>query len=219
MTLLEAQTIAAEASAIESYGPTFVDVREGIEFDELREAAVALGAIARSYQWWIGDLLAYGIEHFGEDEWPQLEADLELDPKTAQNYAYVARNVQRVTRRENLSFSHHAEIARLRPVDQEKMLERAAEAEWSVRDLRREVLREFPVAKQDQLEGFEHGPGSPAIVEKLEAVWEDASYLSRRLNEIEGKPTRARKWLDRDVDAARNIVQTLSEISTYAHNG
>jgi hypothetical protein len=55
------------------------------------------------------------------------------------NYAWVARRIEPSRRREDVSFSHHAEVAALEPPDQDRLLEQASANKWSVRRLRREA--------------------------------------------------------------------------------
>jgi hypothetical protein len=116
-----------------------------LTIDEARDVARSLGAMARGHQWWIGDLLVYGEEQFGE-EFAQIEAELELEPRTAGNYRWVADKVAATRRRDDLSWSHHAEVARLKPAAQKTLLKWAADEKATVRDLRIRVAIEFPQA-------------------------------------------------------------------------
>ena len=61
------------------------------------------------------------------------------DEQTLMNYVYVAAHVPAPRRRRTVSWSHHAEIAKLGAEDQEAWLERILEDRLSVRDLRVEL--------------------------------------------------------------------------------
>lgn len=152
-----------------TYGPTSLVLDPGIAFDEYLEVCAALGAIARGHQWWIGDALVDGEERFGE-EFAQGEGELGLEPRTAANYRWVAASVEASRRREDLSWSHHAEVARLAPADQRRMLKWAADTGATVRQLRDAVALEFPDGAGEPLPGL--GP-------------EEESDVQRRLEEIE----------------------------------
>ena len=57
------------------------------------------------------------------------------------NIAYTARQVEISRRRENLPFSHHAEVACLKPEQQEVVLAKAEAEEMSRQEVRAEVAR------------------------------------------------------------------------------
>lgn len=146
------------------YLPTGLDLDRlaGATLNEARELAAALGAIARGHQWWIGDLLVHAEDVFGE-EGAQLEAELDIGPKTAANYRYVAAHVPISRRREDLSWSHHAEVARLTGSQQLSALARAARESWSVLELRLHVATAWPADGQLAIAGTA-GP-APVVAE------------------------------------------------------
>jgi signal transduction histidine kinase len=100
-----------------------------------------LGSVGRSVGWWIGDWLRYGNARFGE-RYVRAARITGYDTQTLMNMAYTASRVEISRRRENLSWSHHAEIAALEPEDQDRWLERAERERLSVRSLREELRRE-----------------------------------------------------------------------------
>lgn len=111
-----------------------------------------LGSIGRSVGWWIGDWLRYGNARFGE-RYTRAAKITGYDPQTLMNMAYTASRVEISRRRENLSWSHHVEVAALEPADQERWLERAEQERLSVHSLREELRRE-------RRETASHGPAS-----------------------------------------------------------
>ena len=52
---------------------------------------------------------------------------------------YVASKIEPGRRREQLSWSHHAELAALEPADQDRWLDQAVSARLSVRSLRQAI--------------------------------------------------------------------------------
>lgn len=92
----------------------------------------------RSVQWWIGDAMAYGELHYGESAF----ADLERQDKTLANWATVARKVHPSRRREDVRFSHHAEVASLPPEQQTEVLERVSTEDLTVSETRDLVRQE-----------------------------------------------------------------------------
>jgi N6-adenosine-specific RNA methylase IME4 len=92
---------------------------------EWTRAGRELARTERSAQFWIGDLLNYGRRAYGE-KYATAAASLGIPRHTLENYAYVAANVPFSRRREDVSFSIHAEIAGLAAQDQDRWLKRAA---------------------------------------------------------------------------------------------
>lgn len=88
------------------------------------DAWVAIGHELKKYetgiQWWIGDWIAFGERRYGE---MYANAIDESQAKTWRNYVYVAQSVKTSRRRDNVSWSHHAEIASLKPAQQEELLD------------------------------------------------------------------------------------------------
>jgi len=91
--------------------------------------------------WWIGDWLRYGNAQFGERY--RLAARLTgYDEQTLMNYVYVAAHVEPSRRRLGVSWSHHAEIAKLPATEQPAWLDRVVDNRHSVKDLRVELRAE-----------------------------------------------------------------------------
>jgi len=83
----------------------------------------------------VGDALAFGEKAYGE-RFAQAVGATGLAEQTLTNWSYVCRQVARSRRRENLRFSHHAEVASLEPAEQDEWLDTAETNGWSVRELR-----------------------------------------------------------------------------------
>jgi hypothetical protein len=97
-----------------------------------------LGTMTRCSQWWLGDWIRYGTTRWGE-KYKEAARITGYDVKTLRNIAYVAEHVDVSRRRDNLSWSHHAEVCALEPEQQDKWLDRAASERMSVADLRIEL--------------------------------------------------------------------------------
>ena len=106
--------------------------------DWLRQGS-KLGLAGRNAAWWIGDWLRYGTTRYGS-KYTAAARTTSYDRQTLMNMVYVATRFEFSRRRENLSWSHHAELAALAVADQERWLDRAAAERFSVRDLREMLL-------------------------------------------------------------------------------
>lgn len=125
------------------YRPTELAIDADLTLEGWVSVARGLAAIASGHQWWIGDALVYGEEHFGDEAF-QHSDEFGLEPHTLTNYRWVASAVEASRRREELSFSHHAEVARLKPREQTKALGWAVKNRAGVRELRDYVALTWP---------------------------------------------------------------------------
>ncbi len=97
-----------------------------------------LGALGRGVAWWLGDWLLYGNMRYGE-KYARAARVTGYDPQSLMNMSYVASCFNPSRRREQLSWSHHAELAALEPDQQDRWLDFAQTQRLSVHSLRLEV--------------------------------------------------------------------------------
>lgn len=90
--------------------------------------------------WRLGDLLNEGERKYGE-MYAQVSAHTNLSEHTLANMKYVASRFESSRRRE-LSFTSHAEVAGLDPDVQDALLDKATENGWKTREIRAAV-KEF----------------------------------------------------------------------------
>jgi hypothetical protein len=94
--------------------------------------------MSRCSQWWLGDWVRYGTTRWGE-KYKEAARITGYDVKTLRNIVYVAEQVEVSRRRDNLTWSHHAEVCALEPAEQAKWLDLAESQRMTVADLRIEV--------------------------------------------------------------------------------
>lgn len=155
------------------YQPTSLVIGKRLTLEHALEIATSLGAMAQGHQWWIGDLLVAVDERFGEDG-SQVEHALGIAPQTALNYRWVASRIQASRRRETLTWSHHAEVARLEPGQQDAALEHAIAESLGVRELRDYVALTYGDGPRDT-----SSPPAPATAENLTDA--ELAAIARRL--------------------------------------
>lgn len=108
---------------------------EQLNFEDWLACGQLLNRIEGSVQWWRGDWWAYGSNRkYGDGE--EIAAKADLDYGTVRNYASVARAFELSRRRDNLSFSHHAQVMDAAPEERDRWLDRADREKWSVSQLR-----------------------------------------------------------------------------------
>lgn len=106
--------------------------------EEWQRYGTRLGAMSKSTNWWLGDWVRFGLRYL-DQRYDQICRVTGYDEQTLMNMAYVAKNFPAPRRRENLSWSHHAELAPLPPDEQDRWLDLAAAQKLSVRQLRAKV--------------------------------------------------------------------------------
>lgn len=85
-------------------------------------------------RWWVGDWLNYGEQRWGE-MYAQAEVTTGWDYQRLRDAKWVANGVHLSVRKDNLSWSHHKEVAHLEPQEQAAWLNRAEVEGLSVRAL------------------------------------------------------------------------------------
>lgn len=151
------------------YEPTRLVIPTNLTLDEFVGLLRSLGGIARGHQWWVGDALVEGEKRYGE-EIAQHAEELNLEPHTLTNWRWVADSIKSSRRREDLTWSHHAEVARLPAKDQTTALAKAAKESWTVRQLRDYVAITWPVPTQQRLEHDHDDRDDIADNRRLEAI-------------------------------------------------
>lgn len=120
------------------FTPTQLTLPNKLSFDHWERIGRQLQLADLAVQWWIGDWLNYGESRYG-DKYTQAVEEFGRKKQTLMNYAYVARKIEPSRRREIVDFTTHAEVASLKPDDQEKVLAKAAKEHLSVKSVRREA--------------------------------------------------------------------------------
>lgn len=134
----EIHDVAPNGLAEGEFTRTALLLPEHLPYEEWQAKGETLQQIGGAWKWWLGDWLNYGERKYGETYAQGIE-QTNLDYQTLQDAAWVARNVELSLRNENLSWSHHREVASLDPPQQQEWLDRAESEGWAVRDLRQEL--------------------------------------------------------------------------------
>lgn len=111
-----------------------------VPFEEWEEIGKNLRLVDGAIHWWIGDWLNYGEKNYGETYAQALDT-VDYEEKTLRNDKYISGKFELSRRRDNLSWSHHAEVAALEPLEQDKLLDQAEKLDWTRQTLRQEVKK------------------------------------------------------------------------------
>jgi hypothetical protein len=138
-------------------------VRRDIDYPEWVEHGRRLGRLARCSQWGLGDWINYGVPKY-KKSYVQAAKITGYDVHTLTNMAYVASRFNSSRRRDNLTWSHHAELAPLEPDECEQWLDRASNDRLSVADLRIELRASRQGGERSQIKGSISADKSNSIV-------------------------------------------------------
>lgn len=113
-------------------------IKEGLKFEDWLKIGGALKTLYKANKWWIGDWLNFGERKYG-DMYSQALEITDYEYETLKDMKYVAANVEMSCRHDNLSFSHHKEVASLEPKEQEKYLAKAEKENWDRAEMRQNI--------------------------------------------------------------------------------
>ena len=111
-------------------------------FEDRREIWGLLKQVKDNLQFWIGDWARFGEKkgyYISSKVYDELEEITGLGHNTIKNIKSIAEAVPSSLRNDELSFSHHIEVAKLQPEKQKEFLDKASNENLSVRELRREI--------------------------------------------------------------------------------
>jgi N6-adenosine-specific RNA methylase IME4 len=94
-----------------------------------------LEALHASVLWWWGDWLNYGEKSYGQMYSQALDAS-SYSYQTLRDAAWVSGQLELSRRRDNLSWSHHREVASMEPAEQDAILGKAVQHGMSQKELR-----------------------------------------------------------------------------------
>jgi len=89
---------------------TGLKLPDGLTFEQWQGVGFTLKRINKAWRWWVGDWLHYCERSFGVMA-SQVMDELGTDYQQLADCAYVAGRIPFARRRENLSWSHHKEVA------------------------------------------------------------------------------------------------------------
>lgn len=155
------KTVEETLPALAWFGATISPV--GMQFPtettqedwEFQGAKIAL--YERGRQWAIGDWLNFGEQRWGE-MYVQAAELFHLDKQTLMNLKSVALRFPIERRHPRVSWSQHAEVAKMSPEEQDYWLGLSEQNEWTREELRAEIKR----AKEETL------PGTDVVDEETE---------------------------------------------------
>jgi hypothetical protein len=118
--------------------PVGLKITARLSYEQWEDMVGGLQRIHRSILWLIGDALCYGEQRWGEKYSQAIEAT-GYAVQTLMNAKWVSSRVEFSYRKENLSWTHHLQVAALEPDEQRRFLQEAVDHDWGVQELRAAV--------------------------------------------------------------------------------
>jgi hypothetical protein len=116
---------------------------EDMPVEQWEEVGKKLSGMAKHMQWWWGDWLNFGESRYGE-KYKVVVEKFGINPKTARQYAWVAREFE-MSNRLDISWTHHLAVAGISDESERTELLQMAKSEgWSKSRLQQEI-KEAPV--------------------------------------------------------------------------
>lgn len=115
---------------------TSLSLPESMTFEQWEAVGMELANRAKKLNWWIGDWWAAGHHRYGERARLAARGLFGREFKTLANIASVCRAFEPSRRREQLSWSHHAEAAALSPKSADMLLDMAERDKLSKSQIR-----------------------------------------------------------------------------------
>ncbi len=171
-------------------------IEEGLERNEwINEVIVPLKSMIDtmngSMQWWWGDALAYGERRYG-DTYASAITESDYTYGTLRIAKLVAERIPLLCRHNNLSWSHHAEVAMCidDQAKRDEWLRRAEKEQLSKSDLRKAIRQSKAV--------YNDPPNTDAgQFEAIRGAKELRAYLPKTPAEVaEWTPARCLLWVD-----------------------
>lgn len=148
--------------------PMGVAYDAGLPYDEWTPDGIRFRRVKEWLQFAIGDWLNHGEAAYGE-MYAQAASETGLPEETLMILKYVSSRIEPARRIKDLTWSHHREVAKFPPEEQDKWLERARDKAWSVKELKDALVKAGERKRKDrEKEGGEGGDEAPPTGEACE---------------------------------------------------
>lgn len=177
----------------------WLDLPEGLPFDEWTALGERLCAGAKVINWWVGDWWTSGQHRYGERAKTTAQGIFGREFQTLRNIAAVCSAMETSRRRDTLSWSHHAEVAALPASEADALLDQAEQNGWSRRDLRAAVEQHRGIVNRTSFTGNNEWFTPAAYIERVRGFL-GAIDLDPASSELAQRTVRAERFLSEAYD-------------------
>lgn len=122
-----------EQNEYAEFGPNYLRLADDTPWTVYEGILESLLAANDALPWWMGDALLFGDRKWGEMYPQAIQEKYQREYDTLAHYVYVCRAFPSWRRRQNLSFTHHREMAALPASQCEEIMEEAEPSEGDAR--------------------------------------------------------------------------------------
>lgn len=119
---------------------TGMSMPAGLPMEEWLAVGETLTTVGEGVMWWLGDWWAYGSHAYGDRARAAAEGRLPWAYQTCMSAGWVARKFPTTSRRLEVSWSSHQEVASLPEEEREELLDQVEEEKLTVKNLRNRVV-------------------------------------------------------------------------------
>ena len=153
------------------FGATGITLPDNLPIEQAGRIFTTLTDLGDASRWAIGDLINFAEHQYGEKYSQFLDSE-RSDYQRLADYAWVSKSIHFSLRNENLSWSHHREVAKLPPEQQRECLRIAEQEGLTVR-----ALRERITGKAQKPLKFQDAPQAAALPEP-KTIFIEPTYTS-----------------------------------------
>lgn len=137
------------------FTPLELHLPKDLSMDDWTSIGKRLIRLDQVTKWWLGDWAAFGLANYDGNEkfldpgekpkearrgrFKEFAESHGINYQTLLNLGWVSRSIEISRRRENLEWSKHAEVAALKPDEQDKWLKKAETDNLPVSELRQQI--------------------------------------------------------------------------------
>lgn len=156
--------------------PSALIIPEKATLEQWTDIGRKLYHSGQTMTWWLADWAAYGDREYGQlKEFCEIQG---MNYQTIRHLACTASSVEMCRRLNNLSFSHHVEVASLPAREQTKWLALAVKESLSVVELRRQIRASTAIHLPEKT----FGPSDDGI--EVQKIFLDASVMFDRKSDF-----------------------------------
>lgn len=187
--------------------PTGIEFHEELTFEEWDDLGQKLAPVGKSIGFIIGDWINYGEGRYGE-KYDDAIARTGLAVQTLRNYAWVARRVEMSVRTDNLDFTHHQVVAKLKsPDEQGHWLQMAVKHKLGKRRLQKSI-NFGRLATEQELAGDPHDKRHTtylSLLNKIRRWWQEQTETAP----VDEWDEERRQALKEDFEFVKDIYEAL----------
>ena len=185
------------------------DFQCGIEFDKsiTKQAWILFGQhmvkLQKATPWMIGDWINFGTAAYGE-KYAVAQATLDYSMQALRTFSWMANTFPLSSRRRDLTWAHHREVAGLTEQERAILLDKAIAEKWTVPDLRQHI-RQLKKTVQEETGGVIECESIAELSAQMVRWWRSATNTE----DIQAWPKERREAVKRELEPVVKIYQSL----------